>query len=176
MGMTNQKRTVFVLGSLLATMTMGALLLMALDQQTPTGGAYSLASYLRLDPVEDAAFRPITVQPADWNRIEVYYSRTASGNAEDLAVVSHLRDTPLADFHFVIGNGKGAEDGHIQYTEDWKKQQTAGGVIRICVVADLNTCPATDTQIHRTTALVDALSRKFNIQARHIRYPVDWQM
>lgn len=177
MSMNNQKRTVFVLVSLVASMTIGALLLMALDQQTPSSGAYSLASYLRLDPIENAAFRPITTLPAAWNRIEVYYSRTSSGNAEDLAVVSYLRDTPRADFHFVIGNGKGAEDGQIQYTESWKKQQTASGIIRICVVGDVYSgSPATDYQVRRTAALADALSRKFNIKTQYIRYPADWQM
>ena len=54
MSMNNQKRTIFVLVSLVASMTIGALLLMALDQQTPSSGAYSLASYLRLDPIENA--------------------------------------------------------------------------------------------------------------------------
>lgn len=176
MGMNKQKRTFFVLASLVASMTVGALVLMALDQQNPTAGAYSLASYLRLDPIENAAFRPITVQPAAWNRVEVYYSRTASGNAHDLALVSSLRDTPRADFHFVIGNGKGVGDGQIQYTESWKTQQTANGIIRICVVADLYNSPATDYQIRRTTALVEALSRKFNIRTQYIRYPADWQM
>jgi hypothetical protein len=176
MGMNNQKRTFFVLASLVASMTVGALLLMVLDQQNPTAGAYSLASYLRLDPVEDAAFRPIMVQPAAWNRVEVYYSRTTSGNAQDLAVVSSLRGTPRADFHFVIGNGKGVGDGQIQYTDNWTKQLTDNGIIRICVVADLYNSPATDYQIRRTTALVDALSRKFNIKTQYIRYPADWQM
>lgn len=176
MRVNNQKRTIFVLISLVAAMTVGALVLMALDQQTPSAGAYSLASYLRLDPIENAAFRPITIQPASWNRIEVYYSRTASGNAEDLAVVSHLRGTPRADFHFVIGNGRGAEDGHIQCTDTWKTQQTAGGIIRICVVADAYSSPATDYQVRRATSLVDALSRKFNIRTQYIRYPADWQM
>lgn len=176
MGMNNQKRTFFVLASLVASMTLGAALLMALDQKNPTGGAYSLASYLRLDPIEDAAFRPINSQPAAWNRVEVYYSRTTSGNAQDLAVVSSLRGTPRSDFHFVIGNGKGIADGQIQFTESWKTQRTETGIIRICVVADLYESPATDYQIRRTAALVDALSRKFNIKTQYIRYPADWKI
>ena len=128
-----------------------------------------VGSYLRLDPIEDAAFRPINSQPAAWNRVEVYYSRTTSGNAQDLAVVSSLRGTPRADFHFVIGNGKGIADGQIQFTESWKTQRTETGIIRVCVVADLYESPATDYQIRRTAALVDALSR-FNIKTQYIRY------
>ena len=157
-------------------MTVGALLLMVLDQQSPSGGAYSLASYLRLDPVEKVAFSPIITKPASWNRVEVYYSRTTAGNISDLAVVSHLRGTPRADYHFVVCNGRGAEDGQIQYTENWKKQQTENGIIRICVVADLYNYPATDYQVRRTSALVDALSRKFGIKTQYIHYPADWQM
>ena len=174
--MHSQKRTFFVLASLVASMTLGAFLLMTLDQQSPSGGAYSLASYLRLDPVENVAFRPIITKPASWNRVEVYYSRTSSGNTSDLAVVSHLRETPRADFHFVVCNGRGAEDGQIQFTDSWQKQQTANGIIRICVVADLYSSPATDYQVRRTTALVDALIRKFEIETSYVRYPTDWQM
>lgn len=174
--MNNQKRTFVVWFALVTGMSFGALILMALDRQTLSGGAYSLASYLRLNPVEQAALRPITAVPANWNRIEVYYSRTTSGNAEDLALVSHLRGTPRADFHFVVSNGKGGENGHIQYTDNWKKQATATGIIRVCVVADAYLAPATDYQLRRTSALVDTLSRKFNIDPKYIVYPADWQL
>jgi len=176
MGMSRQNRTFFVWVSLVASMTIAGFLLMLLDQQTPVTGAYSLASYLRLDPIENAAFRPISVPLGTWNRIEVYYSRTSSGNAADLAMVSTLRDTARADFHFVVGNGKGAGDGQIQCTDSWIHQKSANGIIRICVVGDLYSSPVTDYQIRRTTTLVESLSRHFNIKTQYIHYPVNWQL
>lgn len=176
MGMDRKNRTFFVWISLLASMTIAGLLLMVLDQQKPITGAYSLASYLRLDPIENAAFRPITTPPANWNRIEVYYSRTSSGNAEDLAMVSAMRESPRADFHFLVGNGRGAADGQIQCTQNWILQKSTNGIIRICVVADLYDSPVTDYQIRRTTALVEVLSRRFNIKTQYIHYPVNWQL
>ncbi|HOQ05007.1 MAG TPA: hypothetical protein PKY88_07340 [Anaerohalosphaeraceae bacterium] len=175
MGMNRRNRTFFVWVSLVASMTIAGLLLMALDQKTPMTGAYSLASYLRLDPIEKAAFRPITARPAEWNRIEVYYSRTNSGNAGDVAMISSLRGTARADFHFLVGNGKGAGDGQIQCTDSWVQQKTTNGIIRICVVADLYDSPVTAYQLRRTAALVEALSRRFNIKTQYIHYPANWQ-
>lgn len=174
--MNSQTRTVVVLVALVASMTIGALVLLALDQNSLTGGAYSLSSYLRLDSVEEAALRPITAAPAAWNRVEVYYSRTAAGNAADLALVSSLRGSDRGNFHFVICNGRGADDGQIQSTDAWNAQQADGGTIRICVVADQIQCPATDSQVQRTADLVDTLTRTFQIDARAIRFPADWRM
>lgn len=174
MGMNRQNRTFFVWVSLVASMTLTGLVLLALDQQSPSTGAYSLASYLRLDPVEKSAFRPITAQPADWNRIEVYYSRTDSGNAADLAMISSLRNSARGDFHFLIGNGRGAQDGQIQCTDSWIQQRSANGIIRICVVADLYDSPVTAYQLRRTAALVEALSRRFDIKTQYIHYPANW--
>jgi hypothetical protein len=175
MGMKRQNRTFFVWVSLVASMTLTGLVLLALDQQSPANGAYSLASYLRLDSVDKVAFRPITGQAAQWNRIEVYYSQTNSGNAEDLSLISSLRGTPRGDFHFLVGNGRGAQDGQIQCTDRWIQQQSTSGIIRICVVADLYDSPVTAYQLRRTTALVEALSRRFNIKTQYIHYPASWQ-
>lgn len=174
--MKHHNRTVLVLFSLTVSMTFGALVLMALDKHTPSGGAYSLASYLRLDSIEEAALRPITSTPAAWNRIEVYYSNTAGGNVEDLALVSGLRESSRDGFHFVVCNGSGGQDGMIECSGNWKNQVVSNGVIRVCVVADRQMNPTTDCQIRRTTALVDTLSRNFNIHPQQIRYPIDWQM
>lgn len=174
--MNSQTRMVVVLAALVASMTVGALVLLALDQNSLTGGAYSLSSYLRLNSVEEAALRPITNAAAQWNHIEVYYSRTAAGSAADLALVSSLRGSGRGDFHFVICNGRGAEDGQIQYTSAWQGQQSDSGIIRICVVADQIESPATDSQVRRTAALVETLCRTFTIDAKAIRFPADWRI
>ena len=103
--------------------------------------------------------------------------------------VSPDRDTAYngVNCHFVICNGNGGRDGQIQATEKWQRQSTVGAIagladkapidktIYICVIADNKVAHQTDFQIKRTEALVEELSRKFNIQPESIHYPDDWQ-
>jgi len=173
--MAGQNRTVAVLFALLAAMTGGAMILMALDNYAPGAGAYSLSSYLRLDPVEQVVKNTLHTTPAQWNGMEIFYSRTAAGNADELPLLMSLADGRAEQFHFLICNGNGAEDGRIQTSSQWSQQLTAkqDGTIRICVIGnERNTL--TNSQVQRTNDLVESLSRTFNIGPRQIRYPANW--
>ena len=179
MYMAKRNRNVTVLFSLIAAMTVGALVLMALDNHRPIAGAYSLSSYLRLDPAEKMVRNTLAVTPGQWDRVEVYYSRTEGGNADELALLTDLATGTQAQFHFVIGNGKGAQDGAIQAGQFWKQQQLCdgrSGVVRICVVSDGRSESLTDCQINRTNALVETLIQTFGISPRNIHYPVSWKI
>jgi hypothetical protein len=57
--------------------------------------------------------------------------------------------------------------------KDWYGK---GETIRICLIADGIGQMPTDCQIQRTTALIDALSRDFNLSAERIAYPNDWKL
>lgn len=177
--MAVRNRNVAVLFSLIASMTIGALVLMVLDDNRPIEGAYSLSSYLRLDPVEDAVKKTLAVPFGYWDQVEIYYSYTSGGNADELALLTDLTTGTKAQFHFVVGNGNGAEDGAVQAGEFWKQQrlcQGRNGTIRICVISDGQADSVTDCQINRTNALVESLVRTCSVSARHVRYPVNWQM
>ena len=177
--MAKGNRNVTVLFSLIASMTIGALVLMALDNHRPITGAYSLSSYLRLDPAEDMVKNTLTVTPSHWNRVEVYYSRTAGGNADELALLTDLSNGTKAQFHFVVGNGNGAEDGAIEAGNFWKLQRLCNGrngVVRVCVISDGRSESVTDCQVNRTNALVETLIRTFGISPRQIQYPASWKM
>lgn len=177
--MAGQNRNITVLFSLIASMTIGALVLMALDDRGPSAGAYSLSSYLRLDPVEEVVRNTIKAQPVAWTRIEVVYSYTNGGNADELALLTGLADGGPSEFHFVVCNGNGGNDGQIQAAGHWQQQQPCGRkgeTIRVCVISDRQSSSLTDSQRQRTTALVESLSRTFDINPRLIRYPLDWQM
>lgn len=180
MYMAKGNRNVTVLFSLIAAMTVGALVLMALDNRHPiSANAFSLTSYLRLDPAEKMVKNTLTVSPGHWDQVEVYYSRTDAGNADELALLTDLATGAKAQFHFVIGNGNGAQDGAIQAGEDWKLQQLCSGrngVVRICVISDGMPDSVTDCQINRTNALIETLIRTFGISPRNIRYPATWKM
>lgn len=177
--MANQNRNVAVLFSLIASMTVGALVLMALDHNGPSAAAYSLSSYLRLDPVDDVVKNTLQVEPARWSGIQVLYSNTAGGNLREMSLLTGLSDgSDRSEFHFIVCNGNGADDGQVQASGRWRVQQTCHAcvdTIRVLVISDQGGEAVTDSQIQRTQALVESLSRTFEINPYQIRYPLDWQ-
>ena len=177
--MPARNRNVTVLFSLIASMTVGALVLMALDNHRPITGAYSLSSYLRLSPAEDAVKNTLTQTTGFWDRVEVYFSQTPGGNADELALLTDLATGNKSEFHFVIGNGNGAGDGVIEAGQFWQRQRLChgrNGVVRICVISDGQAESITDCQIKRTNALVECLLRTFDISPRKVQYPTNWQL
>jgi len=166
-------------------MTVGTLVLMLLDEQSPSGGAFSLASYTNLNPIEQVAMTARPAGSGKWNRIEISCSGTQAGNIEQLARLAGLTSSSELNFHFVVCNGRGANDGHIQATQRWRWQRPclpsenwygSDQTIRICMITDGAKTVLTDCQVKRTAALAEALARKFNIPSRHIIYPENWQL
>jgi len=191
--MGSRQAKVFVI--LLLSMTVAAIILMALGNNPPSAGAFCLSRYYRLDPVENAITSRAAQTSGRWSCIEIYYSGTKAGNIEQLASLRGLANAEDINCHFVICNGLGGGNGQIQPTEKWQRQylirsstknesqQTAFWVwdeirnlnaIRICVIADGKTARPTDFQIKSVEALVEELHRKFNIQPESIYYPSDW--
>lgn len=182
--MSNQPRVAKVLAALLVSMTVGAIVLMALGNNPPSAGPFCLSNYYRLDPVEKAVSSQAAQSHNRWNCIEIYYSATKAGNIEQLASLSGLSSPQDLNCHFVVCNGLGADDGQIQPTEKWQRQwsiipgQTWYGssqTIRICVIADDKAVRPTNCQIKRVESLAEALSRKFIIQPKYIFYPGNWK-
>jgi hypothetical protein len=182
--MANKARVTKVLAMLLASMTVGAVILMALGHHPPSAGPFSLWTYYRLNPVQKAISSSAAQSPDNWNRIEIYYSGTASGNIEQLASRSGLANPEDVNFHFCLCNGNGGEDGQIEATEKWKRQWPlipgptwygTSQTIRICIIADGKTMVMTDCQIKRIENLLDELCSKFRIRPESISYPSDWR-
>jgi hypothetical protein len=182
--MSNQPRVAKVLAALLVSMTVGAIVLMALGNNPPSAGPFCLSSYYRLGPIEQAINSRAAQSPERWNKIEVYYSGSGAGNIDQLASLKGLADTKDINCHFVVCNGLGGGDGQIQSTEKWQRQwsilpgQTWYGsvqTIRICVIADDNNARATDSQIKRTISLTEVLCRKFEIAPEFVYWPSNWK-
>lgn len=182
--MSVQPREAKVFAGLLVSMTIGAMVLMALGDNSPSPGeSFCLSNYYRLAPIEKVITSRAVQSTNRWNRIEIRYSNTKAGNIEQLALFNGLTNPEDINCHFVICNGLGAPDGQIQPTERWQKQWSSvpdragdGGdrTIRICVIADgIDNLP-TDFQTKRGDALVEGLCRKFNIQPVAIHYPSGW--
>ena len=184
--MQNQPRVAKVLAALLVSMTAGTVLLMALGDNPPSAGLFSLSKYVlnHLGSVEEAVRSRTSQSTGRWSRIEIYYSGTKAGNIEQLASLSGLAGAEDINCHFVICNGLGGSDGQIQPTEKWQRQWSiipgrtwygSGQTIRICVIADGKTAQPTHSQKQRTQVLVEELRRRFGIQSESVYYPGDWR-
>ena len=183
--MSNQPRVAKVLAALLVSMTAGAIILMALGDNSPSAGVFSLSTYYlnKLDSVEKAVRSRAYQTPGRWSRIEIYYSGTKVGNIEQLVSLSGMTNAQDINCHFVICNGLGGGDGQIQSTEKWQRQWSiipgrswygSGQTIRICVIADGKTVHPTDSQKRRSQALAGELQRRFGILAESVYYPSNW--
>ncbi len=166
-------------------MTIGALVLMALDNHSLSAGAFSLAGYTNLDPIEQVTLNSVMLDKQKWDFVEVYYSGTNAGDIEKITKLKGLASSKDVNFHFLVCNGTREADGKIQAATKWHKQRAALGgqdwfgsnqTIRICVVADGLKFLPTDCQLKRTTGLVEVLARKFDISARRISYPANWKL
>ncbi len=182
--MPNPARLVKVLATLLASMTIGAIVLMTMGHNPPSSGPFSLWSYECLDPVKEMICSVTSQSRERWSGIEISYSGTRSGNLQQLTSYNGLSDSKDLNYHFCVYNGNGGNDGQIQSTEKWQNQHSAPGsiqwsgsdqAIRICVVADGRNIRPTDCQIKRIDVLVDELCKKFNIKSDSIFYPNDWR-
>lgn len=182
--MSNQPRTAKVLAALLVSMTIGAIVLMAMGGKPPSAGPFSLSTYYRLDPIAKTITSEATQSCDRWNCIEVYFSGTTAGNIEQLASLSGISSADLIDCHFVVCNGLGGGDGQVEPTKRWQKQWSvipsrtwygSPQTIRICVVADGQKRIATNSQLRRVESLVDKLARRFDIEPDYIYYPGNWR-
>jgi len=166
-------------------MTIGAAVLLVLENRPLPAGAFSLASYTRLGSVEEAIETYEPPSSDRWQRIEVFYSNTAGGNIAQIASLSGLKESEDLNLHFLVCNGSGGQDGQIQTSEKWRRQWSCvpGGrwygsskTIRVCLVADGEKKLPSEFQIKRTGMLLETLCRKFNVPAEQVYYPNNWQL
>ena len=182
--MASQPRMVKVLLALIVSMTSGAAVLIALGNNAPSAGPFSLAAYRQLDSIESSIVSRSPLQPNRWNCIEVYYSGSKAGNIPQLASLEGTSQPEELNCHFCLCNGLGGDDGQILATERWLMQwscsqnQTWFGspqTIRVCVVSDGQATPPTDCQKRRVVSLIDTLCKKFNIPGSSVYLPPNWQ-
>lgn len=175
--MSNQPRVVKVLGALLVSMTVGAVVLMALGRNPPSAGPFCLSAYYRLTSVDQAVRSKACQTPTRWTSIEIFFSGTKGRSLSQPGAT----DT---NCHFVICNGAGTGDGEIQTTDLWQNQysiqpnrtwQGSNKTIRICLIGDGVKVMPTDYQLKRLETLLEALCRKFNIPASQVFLPTDCQ-
>ena len=104
-----------------------------------------------------------------WQYITVHHSGSLSGNSAIFDADHRKRGMNNGlGYHFVITNGYGGEDGHIEIGPRWTKQLDGGHLkgddinkisIGICLVGDFTKAPPTAKQIASLKALLKHLMK-----------------
>jgi hypothetical protein len=175
--LTRRTRTVWT--ALLATMTFGGAVLWALDgQPVPRLDGVALRPLVSAaGPASiDSIFR--TRQPLDrhrWEGIVIHHSGSAAGSPASIEAQHREMNLAGLGYHFVIGNGRGIEDGELHVGYRWLDQLPGAHVVgpsgdwhnnhsvAICLVGDGRRQEFTEAQMSRLTELVALLCRDLEI-------------
>jgi N-acetylmuramoyl-L-alanine amidase len=130
----------------------------------------------------DDQWRP-EVAELPWQYIVIHHSAGQSGSVEEIDAEHRRRKGGDGQFwlgigyHFVIGNGKGMEDGEIRATFRWDEQihgahsghaaVNARG-IGICLIGDFEQAPPTAAQWISVQRLVKSLASRHHVSPRLI--------
>lgn len=176
------RRTLIVLGCLVASMTVASGFLLALNPE-PLAPASGVMLTAMPDTKESANSIFALSQPLDeqrWKAIVIHHSGQPRGNAQTIDELHTMLDYGGLGYHFVIGNGQGAPDGHIRSGYRWRDQipgvHAAGEyaewynahAIAICLIGNGDQTPPTARQKEQLLQLVTALQLRLQIPADRI--------
>jgi len=162
---------------LVAAMTVGAVILMALDGGGISQGPWSLYAHNYYASLLDTARVPYQ----DWESIEVFYSGVVSDDLSALVDTDAAGRARPANFHFVIPVHP--IRGRVLDTARWVNQRPCipgarfhgtGNTLAVCVVADPPTTGPTDAQKQTTEHLIDTLAQRLGIAKDRVSYPQGW--
>ncbi len=177
-----QKRNARVFAATLVSIIATGAILRVLGSNPPAAGAFSLSGYYQLDTAEDAISSRADQFVGRWNKIVIYCDRLDERRVSEFKTLGGGNPGSTC-CHFVVFSSLASSDGEVEATENWQRQlsiapdRIGGGnerTIRICVAVDAKLGRPTDSQIKRAEAVVEALSRKFDIPAWAIEYPDNW--
>jgi hypothetical protein len=163
-----------VVGSLIGVLSLTSVLLRAMQGAPLTpDAAYGLMSTDGRASLGAVFNTQVGAHPNRWRAIYIHHSKTAGGNAASVSQV----EGACGD-HFVIGNGSGAADGEVQFTQRWDLQQPAdpapgvsrvdASCITICLVGDFDAATPTAMQVRRLGQLVQTLQERYRIGASQV--------
>lgn len=195
-----QKRVAIVLASLVGTLTVSSMLLLAMS---PTGfvGNTPMAAAVNRAGIERLIKPASPLQPNAWNYIIIYESADLSASAQSLAegrviggAPQEQRMRPRADFHFVIKNGQVSRtqpDGDLEVTAAWQNQKPGApyagwpdqryhhylpykNVVGVCLAADLKKEPVSEAQHRTLVQLVKELQQQLGVSSDRVFF--QWQL
>lgn len=161
----------------------GGLLLVLDGRPVPRTDGFSLSPLAATswgsatDPIL-ATRRPLDQQR--WQAIVIHHSGSSLGTPASIEADHQARNLRGLGHHFIIGNGRGMDDGQVHVGYRWLDQlpgaHAAGAqgeaynlhAISICLVGDGNRRAFTPAQLQRLESLVQTLSRQFAIPAESV--------
>ena len=184
------RRTIFVLVSLLSAVTVLGGLLLILEPEGfvgTSGEQFRGANVIERvgvvgeDDKESDLFE-ITghIDPKQWEAIVIHDSGQLRGNAEEIDASHKLLGFGGLGYHFVITNGEGGKNGELERGYRWDMQfsgkHTFGRLaswynehaIGICLVGNGDRQRPTQAQIDRLTTVVRQLQDRFGIPRQNV--------
>ena len=160
----NQGRLFRVLAALVVSMTVGAVVLMAMEGHPVRPMSFSLSSQVRLGSVGSVLGVDSGVALGHWHRIAI----DVRDNHNELSVQTGLTGQLARGYHFVIDNGSAGADGQIFASTRWTAQlpcytvsgMGTDGVLRICLIGPEGSAGSA-AQSRQLEALVGGLMQVF---------------
>lgn len=182
--MKRRRRTQIVWSALLGSMTGVGGLLFALDR-SGGGRIDGLALPALVAPSGPSSVEAVfntraSLDKTRWQSIVIHHSGSVAGTPANLESQAKADGLKGLGYHFVIGNGRGIEDGELHVGYRWLDQlpgaHAAGkdadwynlNSIGICMIGNGNHEEFTPAQMRRLSQLVDALSRELNIPSGNV--------
>lgn len=115
-----------------------------------------------------------------WQAIVIHHTASPFATAQSLEAQAKASGLTGLGHHFVIGNGNGIDDGHLNVGFRWMNQLPGAHAmgknanwlnqhaISICMVGDGNSKTFSESQMRRLVQLTNALAQKLNIPADRI--------
>lgn len=115
-----------------------------------------------------------------WQAIVIHHTASPFATAQTLETQAKAAGLTGLGHHFVIGNGNGINDGHLNVGARWMNQQPGAHAmgnnakwlnqhaVSICLVGDGNSKTFSESQMRRLVQLTNALASELNIPASKI--------
>ena len=134
-------------------------------------------------PADPAADIDAGTEVRDWRWIVVHHSATEAGSVESIhAAHKQRRDSQGRPwrgigYHFVIGNGRGMDDGKVEATFRWRQQLSGAHAgsrphndagIGICLIGNFQDDLPTPAQRKALTGLVSRLAATYDVASASV--------
>ena len=138
-----------------------------------------------LQPPPIAVQRPVVVQnpwkpdekTRDWRHIVIHHTASSTGSVESIHDAHIGRGWIGIGYHFLIGNGKGMDDGEIEPTFRWRQQLHGAHAgkdeynqhgIGICLVGNFEETHPSAAQLAAVKRLVGVLKSEYGINSDRV--------